>query len=145
MKAKGARSYLIHILVIISSLVLAYFIDTVELILEDYGSSTLQYYPSIIFRLVLPIIASFLMLSLTWYIFGYLESPRKAGYFYLFFGFVGVLSLASNFISLPLFLSETFVGQVRAKVGQFGFGSVFYWLSSFLIVLGIIGAVRKAE
>ena len=145
MSAKIASSNFVHLLVVLVSIVVAYFIDKAVLVLQDYASSTFHFTYIIIFRLVVPIFAALLMLALVWYLFRFVVSPRKTAFIYVCFGLLGVISFASNFVSLPMFLRDTFISQFRASVSQLGFGSLYYWLSCYLLVLGIVGLVRKKE
>jgi hypothetical protein len=143
MSTKVASSYVVHLLVVLVSIVFAYIIDRTALVLQDYASSTFNFIYIIIFRLVVPIFAALLMLALAWYLFRFVVSSRKTAFLYMCFGLLGVISFASNFVSLPMFLRETFIGQFRASVSQIGFGSIYYWLSCYLLVLGIVSLVRK--
>ena len=143
MGTKVANSYVVHLLVVLVSIVFVYFFDRTALVVQDYASSTFHFIPIIVFRLVVPIFTSLLMLALAWYLFRFVVSPRKTAFLYVCFGFLGVISFASNFVSLPMFLRDTFISQFRASLGQSGFGSTYYWLSCYLLVLGIVSLVRK--
>ena len=143
MRAKIASSYIIHLLVVLVSIVVAYFIDRAALVLQDYASSTFHFINIIIFRLVVPIFASLLMLALTWYLFQFVVQPRKTAFLFVCFGLLSVLSFVSNFVSLPIFLRDTFIGQFRSSLIPLGFGSIYYWISCYILVLGIVCLVRK--
>ncbi len=143
MSAKVSSSYVVHLLVVLVSIIFAYFIDRTALVLQDYASSTFHFIYIIVFRLVVPIFAALLMLALAWYLFRFVVSPLKTAFLYVCFGLLGVISFASNFVSLPMFLRDTIIGQFRASLSQIGFGSIYYWLSCYLLVLGIVSLVRK--
>lgn len=130
-------------LVALLSLAITYLIDVAALALRDYSSSRFNILPTIAFNMALPIAMSVLMLGLTWYLFCFAVSSRPAAYLYLGFGVLGAILFGSNFVSFPLVLGSTVVGQIRATLGEVGFGSVFYWAASCLLVLGIVGVLRR--
>jgi hypothetical protein len=143
MNSRATRSTGVTALVVLLSLVVAYGIDIAGLALQRYSSSTFHVLPSVAFRLALPSVTSLLLLALAWFLFRFSPSPHPTAFFYLGFGLLGVISFGSNFIPFPVALRSTIIGHFRAMFGQFGFDSTFFWVSSYLLVLGIVGAVLR--
>lgn len=143
MKTKTETSLLLHTLVAILAIAAGYVLDLASVTLRGQAAETFQFMPSVVFNLLLPIVIVLIFLGLVWYLYRYLSQSRPAAYFYLAIGLIGILAYVSIFVPALPFLRIPIVQQFRTTVAQFGFGSAYYLISSFLLVFGIAGSMRK--
>ena len=123
------------------SLLIGYVLDILDRTLRTNFAETFQVIPAFVFLAALPVLVAIIFLVLAWYLFRKSLNQRRTAAAYIVFGAVGILMFASILVQLPG-LDASIFAQVRAAVGHIAFGST-YWVSSFLLVTGIAGVLRK--
>jgi len=140
-----SKSSSITVLVLLLSLLIAYSMDLAKMALRDYASSSFHILPYFIFRFTLPSVMALMFLALMWFLLRSSPNPNIKAFFYLAFGLLGIISFGSQFAPFPIILRSTLIGQFRSMLVKFGFDSVFFWISSCILVLGIIGVVLRKK
>jgi hypothetical protein len=131
------------IMIPLISSILAYAADLEDLVLQRYVSETFNRLPYLIFHFGVPIAASAVFLAVAWYVLVRPSSPAYVGYPFAIIGVVGVLGFLSYLLPFPTALRSTVVGHFRSMLGNFGFDSVYLWMSSYLFVVGVVSLARR--
>jgi len=145
MRSTIAKTLGLHFIIVLFALGLAYLIDIAVLALEDHASSTFQFLPRILVGLLVPLLTSFLMLYLAWYLFRSDSFRQPSSLVYLILGAIGIVIFTSNFVPFPIWLRSTVIGKIQSTSSRVGFDSIFYWVSCYLLVLGVIGKIRARK
>ena len=143
MKMKSDSPILIA-LVVVLVIVVGIGLDLAANGLGQKASTTFKFFPSVVFRMVLPIILALIFLGLIWFLYRYLPQSRQAAYFYLIAGLIGILIYASIFLPVLPFLQSPVVRNFRMWFAELGFGS-YQMISGFLLTLGIAGLIRREK
>jgi hypothetical protein len=145
MISRVSKSSSITVLVMLLSLLIAYSMDLAKMALRDYASSSFHILPYFIFRFTLPFVMVLMFLALMGFLLRSSPNPNIKAFLYLAFGLLGIISFGSQFAPFPSILRSTFIGQFWSMLGKFGFDSIFFWISSYILVLGIIGVVFRKK
>ena len=133
----------ISVILLIVSLAIAYFLDSIYSLLADRARETFQIMPAAWFGRIRPFVLVTVLIGLSWFTLVKCPPARWVSVLYILIGLFIQYFLFAILLGFPVFLRNTFFAKVQLAI-ESPMSSMSI-VGAGLIVLGIIGLFKKTD
>jgi len=145
MEIKKKHNFIYSMIVMIVVLILSYAFDFLYYFLSNRAQATFTFMPIIFLALVFPFGIALLITFITWFTIGRTRPETSTQLIYLIVGLLFQIFLVSSLRVFPIWLRGTFIDKFRQIVFSHGLISFYSIATASLVILGVIGLLRKPK